>query len=108
MPRKKGVGDGDSAEQKRTRGALPDAVRATKKSSTPVSSGTTELVVREFMEDESVKPWLIKIKGLCRHLKMSLTGWSCFVNLCEMRHVTITKPPIGGQTRWGGHHEQVL
>ena len=69
---------------------------------------TLELVVREFMEDESVKPWLIKIKGLCRHLKMSLTGWSCFVNLCEMRHVTITKPPIGGQTRWGGHHEQVL
>ena len=25
-----------------------------------------------------------------------------------MRHVTIANPPIGGQTRWGGHHEQVL
>ena len=50
---------------------------------------TLELVVREFMEDESVKPWLIKIKGLCSHLKMSLTGWSCFVNLCKMRHVTV-------------------
>ena len=45
MPRKKGVGDGDSAEQKCTHGALPDAVpdavRATRKSSTPVASGTT-------------------------------------------------------------------
>ena len=44
-----------------------------------------ELVVREFMEDESVKPWLIKIKGLCRHLKMSrgengisLLGITCY------------------------------
>jgi hypothetical protein len=25
-----------------------------------------------------------------------------------MRHVKILKPPIGGQTRWGGHHQQVL
>ena len=66
------------------------------------------LVVREFTEDDSVKPWLIKIKGLCRHLKMSLTGWSCFVDLCDMKHTVIAKPPIGGQTRWGGHHEQVL
>jgi hypothetical protein len=41
MPRKKGVGDGGSAAQKRTHGALPDAVRATKKSSTPVASDTT-------------------------------------------------------------------
>ena len=41
MPRKKGEGDGDSAAQKRAHGALPDAVRATKKSSTPVASGTT-------------------------------------------------------------------
>ena len=41
MPRKKGVGDGGSAAQKRAHGALPDAVRATKKSSTPVASGTT-------------------------------------------------------------------
>ena len=37
----KGVGDGGSAAQKRAHGALPDAVRATKKSSTPVASGTT-------------------------------------------------------------------
>ena len=41
MPRKKGEGDGGSAAQKRTHGALSDAVRATKKSSTPVASGTT-------------------------------------------------------------------
>ncbi len=41
MPRKKGVGDGGSGAQKRAHGALPDAVRATKKSSTPVASGTT-------------------------------------------------------------------
>jgi hypothetical protein len=41
MPRKKGVGDGGSAAQKRAHGALPDAVRATKKSSIPVASGTT-------------------------------------------------------------------
>jgi hypothetical protein len=41
MPRKKGVWDGGSAAQKRAHGALPDAVRATKKSSTPVASGTT-------------------------------------------------------------------
>jgi hypothetical protein len=41
MPRKKGVGDGDSAAQKRAHVALPDAVRSTKKSSTPVASGTT-------------------------------------------------------------------
>ncbi len=39
MPRKKGVGDGGSAAQKRAHGALSDAVRATKKSSTPVASG---------------------------------------------------------------------
>jgi hypothetical protein len=36
MPRKNSVGDGGSAAQKRALGALPDAVRATKKSSTPV------------------------------------------------------------------------
>ena len=41
MPRKKSVGDGGSAAQKRALGALSDAVRATKKSSTPVASGTT-------------------------------------------------------------------
>ncbi len=41
MPRKKGVGDSGSTTQKRAHGALPDAVRATKKSSTPVASGTT-------------------------------------------------------------------
>ena len=41
MPRKKSVGDGDSATQKCALGALPDAVRSTKKSSTPVASGTT-------------------------------------------------------------------
>ena len=41
MPLKKGVGEGGSAAQKRAHGALPDAVRATKKSSTPVASGTT-------------------------------------------------------------------
>ena len=35
------VGDGGSASQKRPLGALPDAVRATKKSSTPVASDTT-------------------------------------------------------------------
>jgi hypothetical protein len=39
--RKKGEGDGGSAVQKRAHGALPDAVRATKKSSKPVASGTT-------------------------------------------------------------------
>ena len=41
MPRKKGVGDGVSAAQKRVHGALPDEVRDTKTSSTPVASGTT-------------------------------------------------------------------
>ena len=41
MPRKKGVGDGGSAAQKRAHGSLPDSVRATKKSSTPVASDTT-------------------------------------------------------------------
>jgi hypothetical protein len=41
IPCKKGVGDGGSAAQKREHGALPDAVHATKKSSTPVASGTT-------------------------------------------------------------------
>ena len=41
MPRKNNVGDGVSAAQKRTVGVLPDTVRATKKSSTPVASGTT-------------------------------------------------------------------
>ena len=69
---------------------------------------TLELVVREFMGNESVQPWMIKIKGLCRHLKMSLSGWTCFAELCAMRHVKIVKPPIGGDTRWGGHHQQVL
>ncbi len=34
MPRKKDVGDGGSAAQKRAHGTLPDAVHATKKSST--------------------------------------------------------------------------
>jgi len=42
MPRKNIVGDGDSDVQKRALGALPDAVRATKKSSTPVASDTTD------------------------------------------------------------------
>jgi hypothetical protein len=42
MPRKNSVGDGVSVAQKRTLGALPDAVRATKKSSTPVASDTTD------------------------------------------------------------------
>ena len=41
IPRKKDVGDGDSDAQKRTHGTLSDVVRATKKSSTPVASGTT-------------------------------------------------------------------
>ena len=41
MPRKNSVGDGGSAAQKRALGALPDAVRATKKSSKQVASGTT-------------------------------------------------------------------
>ena len=41
MPWKTDVGDGDSTAQKRAHGALPDAVRAIKKSSTPVASGTT-------------------------------------------------------------------
>jgi hypothetical protein len=69
---------------------------------------TLELVVREFMTDESVQSWMIKIKGLCRHLKMRLSGWTCFAELCAMRHVKILNLPIGGQTRWGGHHQQVL
>ena len=43
MSRKNSVGDGGSAAQKRALGALPDAVRATKKSSTPVASDTTAL-----------------------------------------------------------------
>jgi hypothetical protein len=42
IPWKKDVGDGDSASQKRAYAALPDAVRVTKKSSTPVASGTTD------------------------------------------------------------------
>ncbi len=41
MPRKNIVGDGGSATQKRSLGTLPDTVRATKKSSTPVASDTT-------------------------------------------------------------------
>jgi hypothetical protein len=41
MPRKKSVGDGDSVAQKRSLGALPDAVRPPKKFSTPVASDTT-------------------------------------------------------------------
>ena len=41
MPRKNSVGDGGSAAQKRALGAMPDAVRATKKSATPVASDTT-------------------------------------------------------------------
>ena len=41
MSRKKSVGDGGSAAQKRALGALSDVVRATKKSSTPVASDTT-------------------------------------------------------------------
>ena len=41
MPRKNIVGGGGSATQKRVLGTLPDAVRATKKSSTPVASDTT-------------------------------------------------------------------
>jgi hypothetical protein len=63
---------------------------------------TLELVVREFMGNESVQPWMIKIKGLCRHLKMSLSGWTCFAELCAMRHVKILKPPIGGETSGEG------
>jgi hypothetical protein len=39
--RKKGEGDDDSDTQKRAHGTLPDTVRVTKKSSTPVTSGTT-------------------------------------------------------------------
>ncbi len=41
MSRKKDVEDGGSAAQKHTHRSLLDAVRATKKSSTPVASGTT-------------------------------------------------------------------
>jgi hypothetical protein len=69
---------------------------------------TLELVVREFMGDESVQPWMIKIKGLCWQLKMSLTGWTCFAELCEMRHEKILKPPFDGQIRLEGHHQQML
>ncbi len=41
MSRKKWVGDGVSSSYQREHGALLDTVRATKKSSTPVASGTT-------------------------------------------------------------------
>ena len=41
MPRKKSVRDGVSAAKKRALAELSDAVHATKKSSTPVASGTT-------------------------------------------------------------------
>jgi hypothetical protein len=41
MTHKKDVGDDGSAAQKHAHRALPDVVRATKKSSTPVASGTT-------------------------------------------------------------------
>ena len=41
MSRKKGVGDGVSPVYQREHGVLLDTVRATKKSSTPVASGTT-------------------------------------------------------------------
>ena len=41
MSQKTSVGDGDSATQKRALGSLPDEVRATKKTSTPVASDTT-------------------------------------------------------------------
>ena len=41
-PRKNSVGDADSAAQKHSLGALPDTVRATKKSSTPVVVDTTD------------------------------------------------------------------
>jgi hypothetical protein len=56
---------------------------------------THKLVVPEFMGNESVQPWMIKIKGLCRHLKISLSGRTYFTELCAMRHVKILKPPIG-------------
>jgi hypothetical protein len=69
---------------------------------------TLELVVREFMGNESVQTWMIKIKGLYRNLKVSLSGWTCFTELCVMRHVKILKSPIVGETRWGGHRQQVL
>jgi hypothetical protein len=41
MPWKKDVGDGGSVVQKHAHGSLPDVVRDTKKSSTPVASVTT-------------------------------------------------------------------
>jgi hypothetical protein len=41
MPWKNSVGDGGSDTQKCALGTLPDVVRATKKSSTPVASDTT-------------------------------------------------------------------
>ena len=69
---------------------------------------TLELVVQEFMVHESVKPWLDKIKGLSRHLKISMCGWSCFEELCVAHGLGSSRPPVGGKTRWGGHHLQVL
>ena len=69
---------------------------------------TLELVVQGFMADDAVSPWFEKIQGICRHLKISMSGWLCFVELCEPHGLNCTKPPIGGKTRWGGHYLQVL
>ena len=69
---------------------------------------TLELVVQGFMADDAVSPWFEKIQGICRHLKISMSGWLCFVELCEPHGLNCTKPPIGGRTRWGGHYLQVL
>ena len=57
MPRKNSVGDGGSAAQKRALGALPDAVRATKKSSKQVASGTT---AEKGAADKGSMQWIPK------------------------------------------------
>ncbi len=67
MPRKKGVGDGGSAAQKRAHGALPDTFRATKKSSTPVASRYVPVMqcVYSFVKlyDRDVDLWPVTNQG---------------------------------------------
>ena len=37
-----------------------------------------------------------------KFVKWFVRNSRCFVELCDMKHIAIAKPPIGGQTRWGG------
>ena len=76
MARKKSVGDGGSASQKRALGTLPDAVRSTKKSSTPVASVTTsEKGAADKNKATTNKNLVLKGKKsmLCAQIRHTLT-----------------------------------